>query len=50
MFIEHCAPPEREIARQRAQAFGLIFKIYKIAHQDPAVADLRELLRECEMG
>jgi len=30
-------------------AFDLILNIYKIAHHDPAVADLRESLREREM-
>jgi len=30
-------------------AFDLILNIYKIAHHDPAVADLRETLREREM-
>jgi small GTP-binding protein len=30
-------------------AFDLILNIYKIAHNDPAVADLRESLREREM-
>lgn len=30
-------------------AFDLILNIYKIAHHDPAVADLRESLREWEI-
>jgi hypothetical protein len=30
-------------------AFDLILNIYKIAHHDPAVADLRETLREREI-
>jgi len=30
-------------------AFDLILNIHKIAHHDPAVADLRESLREWEM-
>ncbi|MCI0352454.1 MAG: hypothetical protein L0Z53_23805 [Acidobacteriales bacterium] len=31
-------------------AFDLILNIYQIAHHDPAVADLRESLRESEIG
>ena len=30
-------------------AFDLILNIYQIKHHDPAVADLRESLRESEM-
>jgi len=30
-------------------AFDLVLNIYKIAHHDPAVADLRESLREREI-
>jgi hypothetical protein len=31
-------------------AFDLILKIYKIAHHDPAVVDLRWSIREREMS